>query len=159
MGGAEACVLLWAITPVDEERVKLALGSSEERLRFLGGVGIAWRDPVVCGCLSVVVVYVGERKPYDLRIAESTHIRIENQRAYALLCRSLARTSLAQTQPGSRRAVGGKPAAVPSNGASLRAPRVARTLASRPHESYPDATNRGSNERRGRMYGKGCGDQ
>ena len=75
MGGAEACVLLWASTPVDEERVKLALGSSEERLRFLGGVGIAWRDPVVCGCLSVVVVYVGERKPYDLRIAESTHIR------------------------------------------------------------------------------------
>ena len=47
-----------------------------------------WRDTVVCGCLSVVV-YVGERKPYELRIAESTHIRNENQRAYALLCRSL----------------------------------------------------------------------
>ena len=123
MGGAEACVLLWAITPVDEERVKLALGSSEERLRFLGGVGIAWRDPVVCGCLSVVVVYVGERKPYDLRIAESTHIRIENQRAYALPCRSLARTSLANAagqSAGSRREAG--------SGAKQRrlAPRSAR---------------------------------
>ena len=91
-------MLLWTITPVDEERVKLALGSSEERLRFLGGVGIAWRDPVVCGCLSVVVVYVGERKPYDLRIAESTHIRNENQRWLTRCCvaRYTPRSSLAK---------------------------------------------------------------
>ena len=113
--------------------------------------GVAWRDSGSCWLLCVVV-YVGERKPYDHTESPRVHNTElkRNQRAYALLCRSLhaPRSNAAgQSAGGSRQrcqATAPRSALRASLGrslrlTSLRAPRVARTPQTQPASRRAEA--------------------